>query len=158
MSAIGRYVLTLVCASLICAIVLTLGAPSGAGYRLRKMICGIFLAFIAISPLKEVDFRDFSQEFREYSQEAESASSLGQNQAEAAILDIIKSRCGSYILDKAAELGISLRVEVEVDPKTFLPTAAAMEGEFTPYQKQVLSGDIARELGIEKEAQSWNRH
>lgn len=158
MSAIGRYVMTLVCGALICGVILSIGTPSGAGYRLRKMICGLFLAFLAIAPLKEIEFRDFTREFGEYSQEAEAAAAIGQSQAEAAILDIIKSRCESYILDKAADLNVTIHVRVEVDEASQLPAAAELEGDVTPYEKQVLSDYITQELGIEKEAQNWNRH
>lgn len=152
MRAIGSYVLTLVCGAVICSVLLSMEGCTG----LRKLVCGLFMVFLLIAPLKEIDFGDLEQDFREYSDHAREAAACGVSQAEGMILDIIKQECESYILDKAAELQCSAQAQVEVDPESRLPVAVGMSGDVTPYQKQVLSDYISRELGIGKEAQHWN--
>ncbi len=151
MTAVGAWVLTMVCGSVLCAVVRSMGPKSG----LLSMICSIFLGFLVISPLKEVDFRVFMPDFREYSQAAELAAQAGVQEAETTILDIINQHYATYILDEAAGLGLQVTAQVEVDAETRLPTSATVTGSASPYQRQLLQERISQALGIEKEEFHW---
>ncbi len=151
MEAVGRWVLSLVCGSVLCATVRSMGPKS----NLFSVICSVFLGFLVISPLKEVDFRVFLPDIREYSQAAETAAMIGVNQAEAAILDIINRQCATYILDEAAELGLEVEAQLEVDAETLLPVSATVTGSATQAQRQALQEQITQNLGIEKEECHW---
>lgn len=154
MEAIARYIFTLICGAVLCGIVLAIcGGGPGAG--MRKTLCGLFLAFLVISPLKKLDARELYRDIGVFSDDAEAAVRAGEEQARAAETSIITDSCEAYILDKAAELGAQIAVSVRLDPDTRMPCAVTVTGNVTPYEKQTLSSYIAQTLGIEKEAQDW---
>lgn len=155
MESLSRYVLTLVCGAVICAIVLSV-SPGGSGAPMRRMMCGLFMAFLAISPLKQLDLSEYTL-FSNFSLEAETAAQDGMLQADGAIISIIKEESEAYILDKAEALGFTLEACVEVDGESHLPVAVTLSGSITPYAKQTLAGLIQDDLGIGKEAQTWTQ-
>ena len=69
---------------------------------------------------------------------------------------IIKDRTEAYILDKAASMGLSLRVEVilseEEIPK---PITVKLWGTVPPYTKTRLRNWMEDTLGIGEEDQLW---
>lgn len=155
MEAISRGVFTLICGALVCGGVTAICAD-GPGAGMRRMLCGLFLTFLVLSPLRQWDFSNLRQEIDVFSEAAEDAAMDGKKQAVRAEMTIITGQCEAYILDKAAELGAEIAVTLELDPETLVPCAAAITGKVTPYEKQMLSGYITQTLGIEKEAQDWN--
>ncbi len=155
MDAAAKYVLSLCCGALICGILLRITGSDGPGGTLRRLICGMFLVLLAISPLKKLDFRELDRDFAFFSEAAESAALDGKKQAGNALDEDISERCRTYILDKAGELSVSLEAEVEVDSDTHFPVSAVLTGTVTPGQKQILTECIARNLGIERSRQEW---
>lgn len=155
MEAVAKYVLTLCCGALICGILMSITGSDGPGGAIRRLICGMFLVLLAISPLKKLDFREIDRDFSFFSEAAESAALNGKNKASSALDKGISERCQTYILDKAGELSVSLEAEVDVDPDSHLPVSAVMTGTVTPHQKQILTDCIARNLGIERSRQEW---
>lgn len=120
------------------------------------MLCGLFLTVLALSPVKMWDFSGLHQQLGVFSHTAQDIAADGKNQAVQAETSIITAQCEAYILDEAAELGVSVGVTVSLDPQTRYPCAVTVTGDVTPYEKQILSGYITQTLGIEKEAQDWN--
>lgn len=155
MEAITSYILSLSCGAILCSIILSISGTDGAGGSLRRMICGLFMAFLAISPLKDVNLEKFYQEMESYSDEADAAAQWGIAQAEGATAAIIKDQCEAYILDKAGELGMEVEVYVSLDAQSRLPVAVSLTCSATPYQKQVLTDYIRETLGIERSQQQW---
>lgn len=151
MSAAARYLLTLVCGAMVCALTESI-AGNGPGSGVRKLICGLFMAFLVISPLKTLDLPDL--DLQSYSRDAEAAAEAGQEQAEQARLDIISGSAEAYIWNKAAGMGLDLEISVELDGDG-IPCAVTLAGSVTPYEKASLSDMIAGDLGIGKEAQTW---
>lgn len=152
---VAKYVLTLCCGAIICGILLHITGSDGPGGALRRLICGMFLVLLAISPLKKLDFQELDRDFAFFSEAAESAALNGKKQAGTALDEGISQRCRTYILDKAGELSVSLEAEVEVDSDTHLPVSVQLSGTATPGQKQILTDCIARDLGIERSRQQW---
>lgn len=155
MEAIASYVLKLSCGAVICALILSITGTNGPGGRLRVLLCGLFLAFLAISPLRELDL-DFRYTDPGISAQAEQIAQAGTAQAKEAMTEIIKDQCGAYILNKAAELDLSVTVELELDPDTGAPVWAVLTGSAAPYEKEVLSDYITQTLGIERSGIQWN--
>lgn len=156
MEAIASYVLKLVCGAVICGLILAITGSGGPGGRLRVMLCGLFLAFLAISPLRELDLDDLHYIDPGISAQAEQVAHAGTARAKEAMAAIIKDQCGAYILNKAAELQLSLTVEVELDPDTGEPVSTLLNGTAAPYEKEVLSDYITQTLGIERSGIQWN--
>lgn len=155
MDAIANYILSLCCGAIICSIILSVGNSGGAGGSLRRMICGLFLAFLAISPLRDIDLQEFAEEIHTYTDDAEDAANAGIAQTEDAVAAVISQQAEAYILDKAAALSLELEVCVNVDEETMLPTSVELSGDASPSQKQVLTDYIRETLGIEENDQQW---
>ncbi len=155
MNAIAKYMMTLVCGGIFVSIILSIGGNSGAGEKIRKMLCGMFMALIAISPLRWVDFTDLEYPLKDYTAMAQSASDAGFTQAKDTMIGIISERSAAYILDKAEAMGVTVDVDVRVDPETFQPVFATVTGSVSPYEKELLSGFLRDDLLIERIAQQW---
>lgn len=150
MEQVASYIFSLVCGGILCAVLLSFGSDN-----LRKLLCGVFMLFLVITPLRDVDLDGFSLEYRQIALDAEAAAGDGKKQASEAVVNIITDTCASYILTEAAQLGAEVTVTVELDAETQLPCAAVIRGSVTPYARQMLAGYMADTLGIPKEAQQW---
>ncbi len=147
--------MTLVCGGILVSLVLSIGGSSGSGGRIRKMLCGMFVALIAISPLRSVDFSNLDNPLQDYTAMAQAASQSGITQAKDTMISIISEQTEAYILDKAETLGVSVNVDIEVDSESLQPTFATITGSVTPYEKEMISGFLTQELLIERSAQRW---
>lgn len=157
MDAIGAYVLRICCSAVIAGIVLTVGGE-GPGSKTRKMICGLFMAFVVISPLREVKLSDLWELPEDLYQQGQDITASAQADTNNAISDIIIQRTRTYILDEASSLHIQLQVDdVRLDQDTLAPVQVELRGEIAPYQRALMSDFLADTLGIEKEDQIWNQ-
>lgn len=154
MEQIGQYIISVTAAAVLCAIIGSLLEGKSAVKGLTKLICGIFLAFVVVRPLAEIEIRDPSDFWEEYSGEAEHAASQGTNIAREAMAAIITEQTAAYILDKGAEFGVELTVTVSLDADN-IPACVTIGGMVPPAAKAVLQESIEEELGISKENQIW---
>ena len=69
---------------------------------------------------------------------------------------IIIEQLQAYILDKAADLGAELEVEILMpDDGSGQPQGVVLRGAVSPYAKTRLQQIIAEDLDIAKEKQQW---
>lgn len=156
MEAVREYIFRLVCCGVCCTLLLSITGAEGPGGKLRKMLCGIFLAFTAISPLRDLDLESIVYLDPSVYQQAEQIAREGSTQAKEAMASIIKDRCGAYITTKAADLSLALRAEVELDGESGIPVEVTLHGRPTPQQRQAISDYITQTLGIERGHIRWN--
>ena len=156
MEALGQYVISVVTASIICGILLTL-SPKGMLQQGMKLLCGLFLTFSVLHPVMNLDLEYWlSQLTGAYDLEGKSVAALGTEYAVASISERIKEETEAYILDKAASLGVTLRVDVEVSSEEpFLPVSVTLWGAVSSYVREQLQEIITNDLGISKENQRW---
>ncbi len=140
------YVLRLFCGCLVCALVQAI-----CDRQIVKLLCGVYLAGLVLSPVADFDWKNL--DISDIRREAETAVEAGQAQAADAFAAGIKERAEAYILDEAAALGLTVSAEVTVEAG--LPAAVEVTGALGPGDRERLSGVIARNLGIGKEAQTW---
>lgn len=155
MEFLRQYILSIVAASVITGVVMGF-QQGGTLKQLLKMICGLFLAFMVISPVRRLDVEDFFITADGAADTGEDIAAMGEEMAAEAVADIIKAETEAYILDKAAQLNVSLDVQVTVsggDPP--VPAEVRLEGSVSPYARQQLEAILSRELGIPKEHQIW---
>ena len=157
MEAVGDYLRAVCCGALLCAVLLQFSGKDGNAPVPMRMLCGLFLVLLVISPLKNVDFNVADREFSDFSLEARAVSAEGKAQAETALREGISRRCEAYILDKAAALQMKPGVRVEVSEETLLPESVILTGEAPPEGKARLMEWIARELGVERSSQQWKQ-
>lgn len=155
MDGAASYVMTLACGAVLCAVLLSLGDCKGASGGVLRMLCGLFMAFLAISPLRELEFGELPEIAEGFSQEGEQIAREGAARADEAVAAVIKSQTEAYILDKADELGLEVEVSVLVEEDSRLPVAVIITGNAESNQKQVLNDCIRENLGIEGSAVEW---
>lgn len=154
MEQAGQYVLSLVCAGMICGSVLSI-CGKGPSAGMLRTLCGLVMVFLMLSPLRQLDFHRIYGEIGVFSDAAQEASADGAAQAALEEKRIITEACKSYIMNKAADMGVEIGVEIHLQENTMIPESITVTGALTPYERQALSSYIARTLGIEKEAQDW---
>lgn len=157
MEEIGGYILRVCCSALIASVVLTIG-PDGAGSKIRQMICGLFLTFVVISPLRQIQLDDLWQLPDSFYQEGQDIAASAQASASEEISDIIITQTRTYILDEASSLGLQIEVkDIQLDPGTLEPIEVEIWGDISPYNRTLLSDYLQNTLGIGKEGQLWMR-
>lgn len=156
MDGIRQYILSVVAAAVLCAVIRTMASGKGTAASLIRLVSGIFLAFVVMAPVAHLELEALPTVLMLDSQEAAEAAALGENIARDAAGDIIKQQTEAYILDKAEALGLELTVEVTLSGGE-LPTPAAVRirGSASPYARAALQAMLEEELGISKENQLW---
>ena len=114
------------------------------------------MAFVVISPLKQIRLGDYIGFYDSFLYDAQAASAIGEQQTEDALADIIKQRSEAYILDKAQAMGVNLDVEITLSRDDLpVPVSARIGGTVSPFIKLRLQRLLTEELGIAKENQLW---
>ena len=156
MAAIAEYLLSVTGAAMVSAVVLRLLEGKGSAAALGKMLTGIFLALTVIGPITQVRLSDVAQLLPDISVDAQAAVAQGEAAAKNALAESISNQLEAYILDKAAQLGVTLTVEVELSEDTIpVPVRIRLQGNISPYAKTRLQSIIRDDLGLDKEKQIW---
>ena len=144
------YLLRLICAAILCALV---DALSGTGSGMRKLTAGIFLTLVAFSLPMQLELPSLDTE--QFFMEAQQAAGEGADLAHQALAQRISDDCAAYIGTKAEELGLRISAQVELD-ENLCPSGAILSGTASQEQRQALCAMISRELGIGEEEIRWN--
>lgn len=155
MGALGSYILSVSCASILLGILQSLCSKTSTTALVRLM-GGLFLTFTVIAPAVNLDFDslfDIPFEFREQGQEI---AAQGNDITKEQLNGNIKHRCETYILDKALSCQSPLEVDIILSEDEIpIPSAVRLKGHVSPYAKQILQQWLAADMGIPKERQIW---
>jgi len=153
---IRQYLLTVIAAAILCAVVNTIMENKGTLTAIIKMLTGLFLAVTVLSPLISVQLSDFSAYMQGLDNTADEAVSRGEEMAQDAAAAIIIEKTEAYILDKAASLELDIEVEVRLgSANPLIPDTVYLRGSVSPYAKKRLCQFITDDLGIPEENQIW---
>jgi len=156
MESIRQYFLSVCTAAIFCAIIGTLIGRKSERRGLVKLLCGLFLAFSVVQPIEELKLEEFFGLWADLNLDAAEAVQAGESFSRQAISDVIKSDTEAYILDRAKEMGLTLKVTVTLssqgDP---VPTEVSLQGNVSPEAKSRMQRFLTQELGIGKERQIW---
>ena len=155
MTGIKGYVYGIVCACLICGIYVGFAPEKGTTSVYIKLLTGMLMVIVFISPLRSFQIQEFTNYFTDYSQDAQVAADFGQVSAKSYRDEIITQQTSAYILDKATSLGLDITVEISLDEEMGKPWEVRLEGAASPYAKQRLEEIIAQELAVPEERQIW---
>lgn len=153
MPQIRQYILSVIVAAVLCGVLENLCAGKTTA-SVMKLICGIFLTFVVISPLREAELDDLSAIPFDFLEAGQLAAAEGKNMAMESYRGIIKDRTEAYILDKAEALGADITVEVMLDGNA-VPVRVRISGTVSPFAENALKACLEEDLGIAKEAQEW---
>ena len=153
---IGKYLLSVVAAAMICGIATTLLGQKGSLGTAVKLLAGIYMTLSVIAPWGQVRLEELNHWKEQINADAEQISSSGQNAAREAMAESIITSTQAYILDKAETLGAEVTVEVMLDDSPIpVPIRVRIRGNISPYNREKLGSIIQRDLGIPTEAQIW---
>ncbi len=156
MEAVKGYLISVVSVSVLCAIIYTVVGKKSSLAALLRLICGILVVITVIKPVIHLKISDFTDYIDGISADASHYTRSGEDSAGEAQNVIIKEQTQTYILDKAASLGLHLDVEVVLsDAVPVVPSAVYLHGTASPYAKKQLSDYITETFAIGKEAQIW---
>ena len=156
MDAVRAYLLSVTGAAIVSAVILRLLPGKGAVSKIGKMMTALFMALTVISPITKVQLPDVHDIWPNLSEEAEAAVLEGERDAKKALSEGISQRVEAYILDKAAQLGVRLSVQVELSEDVIpVPLYVRLQGNVSPYAKTQLRSIIKNDLGLDEEKQIW---
>ncbi len=157
MSEARKYLLTLVGAALLISLVQAFPQKK-ALQRVLSLCGGLFLMLTLLKPVLSFKFGDLGELLQQFEMDPaliEETLEKGQNESAR----LITEQTQEYILDKAAELGAELSVEVtlkQLSENYRYPYQVTLRGRWTAEQTQALRLYIAQTLGIPEERQIWN--
>lgn len=149
----AAFVLRLCAGAMVCGILLEFNREGPTG-QVIKVLCGFFLLLTVLGPLGRLSLPDVTSFGESWRQEAAAAVAEGERYAVQNQRAGIKEGLETYILDKAAELGLTLGATVELSEKG-TPASVLLSGCPTASQKQALEQTLTQALGIPKEAVQW---
>lgn len=156
MGWVKQYILSVVAAAIICAIIKTLADGKSTPSYIIKLLAGLFLALTVVAPVAKLELVDITDYIQNFQASADAAVQSGVTYSAAELSAIIKSSAQAYILDKAQSLGAEIVAEVYLnDDLPPVPCAVTLKGQVSPYVKQRLTQCIADDLGIAEENQKW---
>ena len=145
----SAYLMRLICAAILCAVV---RAMAGEGQGFRKLVCGVFLALTALSVPVDLDLPDLNPD--RIVREAQAAVRHGAEQAEDARETIIIEAFEAYIWNKAAALDLQLTVRMGL-AEDQMPESVILTGTVPPTERNRLTEELVRELGLGEEDVIW---
>lgn len=154
MGELQQYLLSVITAALICAVVQTF--QQGAPKALVQMVCGLLLTVTVVKPFLHFDFSASYDSVLSISSDALASAAEGEKMTRNALADIIKEEIEAYIQDKAAEMGAEISADVMVSDDDFpVPTAIVIRGTLAAYTRDCLQQVLCTDLGIAKENLTW---
>ena len=155
METLGKYVVSVAAAALICGIVPGL-LSSPVLKEIAKMICGMALAVSVVMPILGYDFSKLQVLDPALSEYSTVQAMAGEEMRHSALADIIKAETEAYVLDKASELNAQLSVEIilsQDDPP--IPMEVIIRGTAAPAAREELQDLLESQLGIANENKQW---
>ena len=158
MEGVREYLLSVTAGAILCGILGSLLGEKGAFSGLYKLISGLVLCFLMISPLVNIELSDFTQFADELISQGDQAVREGEESRDEMLRQIITDEARAYIMDKARSYGAEIQVEITLsqdDPP--VPENCTIRGQISPYVKQQLKKILITDLGIPEENHLWIR-
>ena len=157
MGAVRSWLLSVIAVSLLCAVADAL-MPSGAVKRVGRLVCGLVLIGAILSPLTALDLDGNQRWLEGYLDSLRSRKSELEETVNGQIKVIIEQNLSAYIVDKAAELGLTCRARVECglsEDGLYLPVRTEVIGSMTADVQSKLVRIIESDLGIPPQSQIY---
>lgn len=157
MFAVQEYIISIVSASIICGIISGLIGKKGTYPAIVRLLCGLFVVITAITPLKDFSFSTLPDYFSDIQADADVITNQAVTQTQEEFFRRIKEDTEAYILDKASDLELEIKVDVQYSTRDkIVPEGVIIYGAASPYKKKELKRFIATQLDIPEESQIWN--
>ena len=157
MGAVRSWLLSVIMVSLLCAVADAL-MPTGAVKRVGRLVCGLVLIGAILSPLAALDLEGSQQWLDGYFVSVRSRETELEETVNGQIKVIIEQKLAAYIVDKAAQMGVTCRAKVECaasEDGLYLPVRTEIYGVMTADVQGRLIRIIESDLGVPAEAQIY---
>ena len=157
MGAVRSWLLTVIGASLICALADAL-MPQGPVRRVGRLVCGLVLLGAILSPLTQLDLSRGQRWLEDYLASLDNREAELTETVNSQMKVIIEQEYAAYILDKAAQLGLDCDVRVECglsEDGLYLPVRTEVAGLSTAGEQEQLIRVIEQDLGVPAERQFY---
>ena len=156
MEGLGKYILSVIAASILFGILQSLLEKKSTSATLLKLIGGLFLTFTVIAPVSVLNLDAHIDIPLDISLQKNEFTTRGQEISNNQLQQIIKEQCEAYILDKALSFETELDVDVSLTHDEIpIPFAVRLQGAVSPYAKNALQNWLCDDMGITKENQLW---
>ena len=154
MAAARAWLTAVVSVTLLLSVVQTL-TPKGSLREITSFVGGLLLLAVLLRPLGSVSA--VSLNLDAYRQTVEQRQAELEQEGQKELVGLIEAELESYISDKAADMGLTLRVQVTVEPDgSGVPVPVSVE--LTGPRSETLSRWLETELGVPAERQVWNEN
>ena len=155
MGAVRGWLLAVIAVSLLCAVADALMPPGGVR-RVGRLVCGLVLMGAVLSPVAELDVEEGWRWLEDYLASVHSREAELTQTVESQRKVIIEQEYAAYIVDKAAELGVTCEARVECrrsEDGLYLPCRTEIAGPMTDGVRARLSQVIEEDLGVPESEQ-----
>lgn len=156
METLRQYILSVCSAAILCGILSSLFQKNKLFTALIKMLTGMFLVVVLITPLKDIELPVYEDFFNGISLEASDIADSAYVTTNESIETLIKQKTQAYILDKVMLQGFDAEIQVELkDSAPPTPLNITIIGNIPPLTRQKLSEQLSVELDVAKENIQW---
>lgn len=150
------WLLSILTVSLVCALADAM-MPAGAVKKVGRLVCGLVLAAVVLTPVVTLDLEEGRQWLESYGMEMDEQEEKLKKQVSEEMKIIIQQDYEAYIVDKAAHLGAECTAKVECSEEdgVCLPERAWISGTLSPEVREELTRILQEELGLSPEALSY---
>ena len=157
MDTIRQYILSVLSAAIIASLLVRFTNKQEAVGRIIKLIASVFLSIAVVAPIIKMQILDISEYVGDLEADGKNIISDAKVQVENETVSIILEKVQAYIEDKAATYGAEITATVGItEPDSLRPDTIEIEGNVSPYVKEILQDVIADDLGIQEDNQIWN--
>ena len=157
MSYLSRWILKIVVLSVICAITEEVMPPGGVK-RVGKLACGLVIMWEMLTPVVQIQEylkRDWNSE---YELQLEQATQELKERVSWERKNIIENQYAAYIVDKAAQMGVTCTVQVECregEEGLYFPKNVKIIGEISDVEQSQMMQLLEKELEIPAQQQEY---
>lgn len=156
MEGIRQYILTVICASVLIAIITAFLGEKKHLSGIMKLITGVFIIFTVVAPVISIEIRDFQDFYKDISEDAQAVVRQGELMTQQSSQEIIKQQLEAYILDKASSMNLDIDIDLTLEDAAIAkPKQITINGNVSPYSKKMLQTFFVDEIGIPEEMQLW---
>ena len=152
---IGQYLLSVVATSIIVSVSNTLVELKGLVGTILKLLTGLVLAIVIVSPWTDIRLDDLPYLYNEIQVDASTYVEDGQKIALSETSQYIKSHVQAYILDKANLFGLKPEIEMLIDGSPPAICEITITCSASPYAKQRMIQIMVDDLGVSEENIIW---
>ena len=159
MTGVRNWLLSGLTAGVVCAMAESL-MPRGPVRVVGRLACGLVLACVFLAPLAQVELPEGERWLEEYFEELDLLETQLGADAGRELKAIIEGECAAYIVDKAAQLGITCQAQVVCEPDENglpVPWKVGITGELTREEKESLARVVEGDLEIPRVRQEFYR-